>query len=117
MMVSRLLQLDSWQTNIANTLAVTEIGPSLHDRSASIEAVGALVGSLYRSPDLMAQRLFEKIAGEPHIFPPRPKCGAQSVCAILSAEAAPEVCQGGPPKKLVCLMSFKELGPRLLWSE
>ena len=75
-MLSGDLQPGAGQNNIASRLAVTKIRPSLHDRSTSIEAVGAPIGSLHRSPDLMAQRLFEEVTREPSIFSPRPKCGA-----------------------------------------
>jgi hypothetical protein len=53
--------------------------PSPHNCTASIKAVSAPVSSLYRSPDLMAQRFFDEIACKTGIFSPRPKCGSQSV--------------------------------------
>jgi hypothetical protein len=54
MALPRGFQLDRWRGNFSNTLAATEIGPNIHDRATSIEAVGAPVGSLHRSPNLMA---------------------------------------------------------------
>jgi hypothetical protein len=56
-------------TPAANMLVTAEVSPSLHDRSTSIEAVGAPISSLHRSPDLMAQGFFEKIAGKPASSP------------------------------------------------
>jgi hypothetical protein len=48
----------------ANRFATAEIGPSLHDRPSSVKAISTPIGSLHRSPDLMAQRFFEEIAGK-----------------------------------------------------
>jgi hypothetical protein len=63
----------------ANGLTTAKICPSLHNLSSSIEAVRPSIGSLDRSPDLMAQRFLKQIAGKPRILSPRPECGSQSV--------------------------------------
>ena len=54
-------------------LATTEIGPSLHNRSRSIEAVGAPISSLHRCPDQMAQGFFDEVARKLSIFYPSSK--------------------------------------------
>ena len=61
MMLSSDLSRGGGLTNIADTLSVTEVGPGLHDRLTSIEAVGAPISSLNRGPDLMTERLFKEI--------------------------------------------------------
>jgi hypothetical protein len=62
-----------------NAVATAEIGPNLHNPSTSVKAVSTPIGSLHRSPDLMAKRFFEQIAGKTSIFSPRPKCRSQSM--------------------------------------
>ena len=57
-------------------LTTAKISPSLHNLSSPIEAVGASISSLHRSPDLMAQRFFEEVARKTGILSPRPKCGS-----------------------------------------
>ena len=63
----------------ANRLATAEIGPSLHNRSTSIEAVGAPISSLHRRPDLMAQGFFDEVARKLSIFSPSSKSRPESV--------------------------------------
>jgi hypothetical protein len=53
MALPRGFQLDRWQSNFANTLAATELGPNIHDRSATFETVGPPVSAFDRSPDLI----------------------------------------------------------------
>jgi hypothetical protein len=60
-------------------LTETEIGPSLHNNLTSIEAISAPIRPLNRIPDLMTQRLFEKVAGESGVFSPSPKCRPESM--------------------------------------
>jgi hypothetical protein len=71
--------VDRRQCPPIDSVAATEIGPRVHDRSAPIETIRSTISSFDSISDLMTRRLFKEVPGEAGVFAPRPEGRPKSV--------------------------------------